>query len=528
MTLPAPIRIPDQAADLARQSRTALLTRPDSVPAMLATARLGRSDPRVDRTAAGKWITRARCAGPGDATVAIATLAELWVTDPNLYPATVRAAPAALLSDRLRYLLEEFGRQEESASLARMIVQSAAEISLGLMEALWLEISSLGIRSRSIDYVVTKAAVSTGQHQFADARINDLAASVRSVLPSVSAPAFLSDLPDDTLEQLAQYYRDLVAQALNAPDVPWYQDDMAPERQRPEITAAWLRSVFTMAYGPDLGIMHGEWRSRPIADAAAGDRFSDFAYERHPDGTVPQVGQAKAQMIRLYGLNVLAELLEREADGGAPDDLLRLLWRHDGIEDPRFTVCRDANGSAIETTTRDLINAERATWLLRRLRGAGVRCDTALEIGAGYGHLSADVVASGLARRSIIIDRPLNLIVAKRFLEVRFPGRVALLPFDDPSDASVVLVPPWLADQVPQKIDLLMNFISFQHMSDEVMAYYDAIIGARRPDAILLENFTLDWICGCLPRTLSGMRLAERSVRITRPRRIERALWLRS
>jgi|GEM_PF-6303312 len=527
MRLPSPIRMADEIAALARQARRALLTRPDAVPALLAMSRSARQRQRPEARDADRWLARARCVAPADPTVLIATLGDLWRRDPVRYDNVLRNAPDALIPSSQRFLLRAFGRQENSATLARMIVEAAAESGITATEAYRTEFACLGIRSRPIDYIATKAVILTGRHRLAETRIDSLAGAIAAALPRVARPDHHEDLPADRLRDLADDYKRLIEIALTTGGVPWHQDAMAPERRRPEISADWLRAVFTMAYGPDLGIMHGEWRSRAISDAAAGDRFNDFAYERHEDGVVPEIGPAKAQIIRLYGLNVIADLLEREADDEAAATFFGLLWRRDGIPDPRFPVCRLADAPPVETTTRDVISAERSMWLRRRLRNADVRIDTSLEIGAGYGHLSANLLRLGLTRRAVIIDRPLNLVVAKRFLEVFFPGRVALLPFDDPADATVLLVPPWLGGEVPERIDLLLNFISFQHMTQEVIDYYDRIIGPRRPSAVLMENFTLDWICDALPRSLEGLSLAGRSVRLARPRPIERALWLR-
>lgn len=97
-----------------------------------------------------------------------------------------------------------------------------------------------------------------------------------------------------------------------------------------------------------------------------------------------------------------------------------------------------------------------------------------LEIGGGHGRFVRDVLKLAPGTRITYCDLPFNLLLAARYLSRVFPGDVHLA-WDDapiPDTARITIVPPWRLAEVPYPIDACCNFLSFQHMTMENLAYY--------------------------------------------------------
>lgn len=492
---------------------------------MLAVIRQARA--QGERHMSSKWLARVAVVSGGAFEVGLSVYFEALGADAVKAVQAYKDLAKHGLPSTFLFLLRQLASQGNAATLGRMLVELMSGRSLGAAVSVREELASIAIRSRSIDYVVAKSAIGGTSDGVAQAMIESLARRVQAALPRLPSGGILPDVADAALEALAESYDGLRRATLERVPAAWSQDDCVEERARESIGVPWLRSVFKGEYGPTLGIMQGEWRSRAISDPDAGDDYFDFYYERTAGDRHVQFDKPKRDRIRLYLLCLTAYLVERERARGeaAMQDLAVLLRRRDGIDDPRTLLFGDG-ADAFETTTRDVINTERALWIKSRLQDEGAPVSV-LEVGAGYGHLTGHLLKAGVASRAIIVDRPLNLVVAKRYLDVLFPGRISLEPGDRLEDPLVRLVPPWAVSDLDEQVDLLVNFISFQHMGDDVLRYYDQALRRLGIRAAVLENWDIEQITAALSGTFEGGRLneVERETRIFRPHRIDRVLF---
>jgi putative sugar O-methyltransferase len=101
-----------------------------------------------------------------------------------------------------------------------------------------------------------------------------------------------------------------------------------------------------------------------------------------------------------------------------------------------------------------------------------------LEIGGGHGRFVRDVLKLAPETRITYCDLPFNLLLAARYLSRVFPGEVHLA-WDDapiPDTARITVVPPWRLTEIPYPIDVCCNFLSFQHMQADNLAFYGAAL----------------------------------------------------
>jgi len=113
-----------------------------------------------------------------------------------------------------------------------------------------------------------------------------------------------------------------------------------------------------------------------------------------------------------------------------------------------------------------------------------------LEIGGGHGRFVRDVMKLSSATRVTYCDLPFNLLLAARYLSRVFPGEVALAWDDEPiaDGARITIVPPWRLAEVPYAIDVCCNFLSFQHMQVDNLAFYGAALDRLGIPAIYHVN----------------------------------------
>lgn len=99
---------------------------------------------------------------------------------------------------------------------------------------------------------------------------------------------------------------------------------------------------------------------------------------------------------------------------------------------------------------------------------------TLVEIGGGHGRTMRDLVRLLGVETAFYVDLPLNMLLAARFLGQFFPGRVHLVwaAGDVPVAGDINIVAPWLVDRIEVPVDLLVNFLSFQHMSIDALRFY--------------------------------------------------------
>lgn len=126
-----------------------------------------------------------------------------------------------------------------------------------------------------------------------------------------------------------------------------------------------------------------------------------------------------------------------------------------------------------------------------------------VEIGAGYGGLAHQVVA-GLERPCtyLIFDLPEMLYWSAAFLIVNNPGRSFYIyrgRDDDADDLArvcadydFVFMPNFLFERVRELpgIDLGLNLLSFQEMTDAQVAFYASIVAERLTGVLYSENFS--------------------------------------
>lgn len=103
--------------------------------------------------------------------------------------------------------------------------------------------------------------------------------------------------------------------------------------------------------------------------------------------------------------------------------------------------------------------------------------DTLMEIGGGHGRLARDCALLMPDTRLILTDLPFNLVVQARYLEEYFGDAVNLCLLKDQAfdpTARINLVAPWRLDQIPEPVEMAVNFLSFQHMNAANLDWYGA------------------------------------------------------
>ncbi|MEQ8394055.1 putative sugar O-methyltransferase [Thalassobaculum sp.] len=113
-----------------------------------------------------------------------------------------------------------------------------------------------------------------------------------------------------------------------------------------------------------------------------------------------------------------------------------------------------------------------------------------VEIGGGHGRTTRDLVLLLGVKTAFYIDLPLNMLLAARYLHRFFGGRVNVVWHDrDPIiEGGINIVAPWLIDRIDVPIDLLVNFLSFQHMSMAALRFYGERLIEPRVQAVFHEN----------------------------------------
>jgi len=122
------------------------------------------------------------------------------------------------------------------------------------------------------------------------------------------------------------------------------------------------------------------------------------------------------------------------------------------------------------------------------MRGRPVR--TLVEIGGGHGRTTRDLLWMLGAETVFYVDLPLNMLLAARFLGHFFPNRVNLVWSGDeaPVEGRINIVAPWLVDRIEVPVDLLVNFLSFHHMSIDALRFYGEHLIEPRVGALYHQN----------------------------------------
>lgn len=113
-----------------------------------------------------------------------------------------------------------------------------------------------------------------------------------------------------------------------------------------------------------------------------------------------------------------------------------------------------------------------------------------LEIGGGHGKTLHDILKIFPVKTAYYIDLPLNLIIAARYLGQFYPEKIHLVWSKDDFliNGKINIVAPWHIEKIDTSIDLLVNYLSFQHMSMDALKYYGEGIIEKNVKVIYHEN----------------------------------------
>lgn len=170
------------------------------------------------------------------------------------------------------------------------------------------------------------------------------------------------------------------------------------------------------------------------------------------------------------------------------DDWVRLVaeeYDFGGLRTPFYVDRRNAF-----STLHALRVGRRAIVIDETLRPRGRRVRTLVEIGGGHGRATRDLIWTLGVETAFYVDLPLNMLLAARFLGHFFKGRVNLVWREEDAilDGGINIVAPWLIDRIDVPIDLLVNFLSFQHMSMAALRFYGERLIEPRVKALYHEN----------------------------------------
>jgi putative sugar O-methyltransferase len=125
---------------------------------------------------------------------------------------------------------------------------------------------------------------------------------------------------------------------------------------------------------------------------------------------------------------------------------------------------------------------------LKPLLGTGA---SYFEVGGGFGGLCQRIFPHLQASRYILTDLPVNMTLSYYNLASHFGDKVGRFwNADDVSqlDRSILIVAPWLLDQLGFSLDVAINTASFQHMSRINLEYYGAAFDQLRIGKVFHAN----------------------------------------
>jgi hypothetical protein len=128
--------------------------------------------------------------------------------------------------------------------------------------------------------------------------------------------------------------------------------------------------------------------------------------------------------------------------------------------------------------------AMRMSYYSHRIKKLNQKQPVIMEIGAGYGALSSYL--AGCYSKYIIVDLIENLILASEFLKEAGISFGTISDFTN-DDVSVLLLTGGDIQKL-QKVDIVINTMSMQHMSSRNLTYYFGHIERLDPEFIYLVN----------------------------------------
>lgn len=109
-----------------------------------------------------------------------------------------------------------------------------------------------------------------------------------------------------------------------------------------------------------------------------------------------------------------------------------------------------------------------------------------LEIGGGFGSVASRLLAIRPDITYVLTDLPVNMILTHTYLTSLYGAAVTALwtEADRPGPGHrAIVVPPWRLRDLPFRVDLAVNTMSFQHMDERNHRFYGAAmkaLGTRR------------------------------------------------
>jgi putative sugar O-methyltransferase len=237
-------------------------------------------------------------------------------------------------------------------------------------------------------------------------------------------------------------------------------------------------SYFVPTYGPPtLGISHEQvnWLVSSFKDAYPNNKKAQLALEAYLTGY----------------LNALADYRVLAAANPQPDDFGLNEFSEGSIGNPIEQFVFDG-----KTYSRSSLNYLLGLSLLKQHADFSA-INTVLEIGGGFGTLGEIL---GKAPRKgikyINVDIPPTYFAAEYYLKSNF-GTNKVASFDYIQAGGTINVSnlpdftvmrSWQFEKLKGKVDLFVNFISFQEMEPHVVAHYLSIVTNLGPQWILLRN----------------------------------------
>ena len=115
---------------------------------------------------------------------------------------------------------------------------------------------------------------------------------------------------------------------------------------------------------------------------------------------------------------------------------------------------------------------------------------TVLELGGGFGRCLRDCLSINPIETAYYVDLPFNVGIAAKYLEACFPRWVNLVwaAQDERILGKINILVLWLIDKIEEPIDLMINFLSLQHMPQVTMNHYFDTLIAPTMKYLYYEN----------------------------------------
>ncbi|MDA8575280.1 putative sugar O-methyltransferase [Alphaproteobacteria bacterium] len=276
---------------------------------------------------------------------------------------------------------------------------------------------------------------------------------------------------------LARYPR-LLTENNQRMSEPWYSVDEHTHGRfkfKAPLSAEILSSFRGRRYGGggvgfdpnDFMISHEDW-VRTESEAFVNPRAIDANYDEN---------------LRRHVFHLIRELFDKAQDFPIVDkrNLLKLIVDEQPFGADRVPV--KIEGKKLPVTVYSARMAPRTMHATAYYQThASTPMKTVLELGGGFGRCLRDCLSINSIETAYYVDLPLNVGLAAAYLEACFPGRVNLVwdAQDEIILGKINILVPWLIDKINEPIDLMINFLSLQHMPQVTMNhYFDTLISPK-------------------------------------------------